>query len=424
MRTATGDNLSSLQVERHHLVLPPQQTAESFLGFSFPLSFKRVRGFTALAMSPLGITLLLGLLGVSTAQFSISLWRNKTDFEPRRRTWLDAAAVIPEELENEKNLHYYGLIGLGTPPQSFKVIFDTGSANLWVPSVKCPDTEDGCKDKKKYDSSKSSTYKADGRKFRIEYGSGIVEGIYSTDVLTIGNGKVNPQTFAEATKAQGSIFKAAKFDGLLGLGYPALAEDNVVPVFDNMMKQNLLPKPVFSVYLNRDPKATPGGEIYFGGINSNRYTGSITYTSVTKKSYWQFKMQGMQVKKDKTFCVGGCDAVMDTGSSFIEGPRDEIERLNKYLRATEEPAGDWRVKCANIPRMPKISFTIAGKEFTMTADQYIIQVQGSKKVKCYSGFAVSDTPTKKFWVLGQVFIGSFYTIFDRGSDRIGFATVA
>ncbi|KAH8018363.1 hypothetical protein HPB51_003533 [Rhipicephalus microplus] len=74
--------------------------------------------------------------------------------------------------------------------------------------------------------------------------------------------------------------------------------------------------------------------------------------------------------------------------------------------------------------MPKISFTIAGKEFTMTADQYIIQVQGSKKVKCYSGFAVSDTPTKKFWVLGQVFIGSFYTIFDRGSDRIGFATVA
>ncbi|KAH8018364.1 hypothetical protein HPB51_003534 [Rhipicephalus microplus] len=292
MRTATGDNLSSLQVERHHLVLPPQQTAESFLGFSFPLSFKRVRGFTALAMSPLGITLLLGLLGVSTAQFSISLWRNKTDFEPRRRTWLDAAAVIPEELENEKNLHYYGLIGLGTPPQSFKVIFDTGSANLWVPSVKCPDTEDGCKDKKKYDSSKSSTYKADGRKFRIEYGSGIVEGIYSTDVLTIGNGKVNPQTFAEATKAQGSIFKAAKFDGLLGLGYPALAEDNVVPVFDNMMKQNLLPKPVFSVYLNRDPKATPGGEIYFGGINSNRYTGSITYTSVTKKSYWQFKMQG------------------------------------------------------------------------------------------------------------------------------------
>ncbi|XP_065289393.1 lysosomal aspartic protease-like [Dermacentor albipictus] len=375
-------------------------------------------------MRPLVLSILLGLLGVATAQFSISLWRNTTDIERRQRTWLNAPSVIAEELENENNLHYYGLIGLGTPPQQFKVIFDTGSANLWVPSSNCPDTQDGCKDKRKYNSAQSSTYKKDGRKFRIEYGSGIVEGIYSTDVLSVGNGKVNAQTFAEATKAQGAIFKAAKFDGLLGLGYPALAEDNVLPVFDNMIKQNLLPQPVFSVYLNRNPKASPGGEIYFGGIDSKRYTGAITYTSVTKKSYWQFKMQGMQVKKDKNFCAGGCDAVVDTGSSFIEGPKDEIERLNAYLRAKEEPSGEWRVKCANIPKMPKISFTISGKEFTMTADQYIIQIETPKKLKCFSSFAVSDTPTKKFWVLGQVFIGSFYSIFDRGSDRLGFAIAA
>ncbi|KAH7980660.1 hypothetical protein HPB49_018022 [Dermacentor silvarum] len=243
-------------------------------------------------MNSLGLSILLGLLGVSAAQFSISLWRNTTDAEPRRRMWLSAPSVIQEELENENNLHYYGLIGLGTPPQPFKVIFDTGSANLWVPSSNCPNTEDGCKDKKKFNSAKSSTYQKDGRKFRIEYGSGIVQGIYSTDDLSVGNGKVKAQTFAEATKAQGSIFRAAKFDGLLGLGYPALAEDNVVPVFDTMIKQNLLPLPVFSVYLNRNHKASPGGEIYFGGINSKRYTGGITYTSVTKKSYWQFNMQG------------------------------------------------------------------------------------------------------------------------------------
>ncbi|KAH9362015.1 hypothetical protein HPB48_014954 [Haemaphysalis longicornis] len=306
-------------------------------------------------------------------------------------------------------------------------------------------------DKKKYDSNKSSTYKKDGRKFSIEYGSGIVKGIYSTDVLGVGGGTVQSQTFAEATEARGSIFKAAKFDGLLGLGYPALAEDNVVPVFDNMIKQKLLPKSVFSIYLNRQPNAVPGGEIYFGDINKARYTGDITYTPVTKKSYWQFRMEGdslhliglerlnpgmagsivfdllihsdacRNVKKDKTFCIGGCDAVVDTGSSFIEGPKDEIERLNSYLRATETPTGEWRVKCANIPKMPKIIFFIGGKQFTMTAEEYVIQLQTPKKLKCFSGFAVSDTPTKKFWVLGQVFIGRFYTIFDRASDRLGFA---
>ncbi|KAH9361391.1 hypothetical protein HPB48_000100 [Haemaphysalis longicornis] len=158
------------------------------------------------------------------------------------------------------------------------------------------------------------------------------------------------------------------FDGIFGLAYRKISEKDVVPPFDNMLEQHLVTDPVFSVFLSRTPSEQSGGEILFGGINADRYTGDITYAPVSKKGYWQFSLGG------------------------------------------------------KIDKMPKLVFTIGTRQFELEAKDYVLQIPYPDKLRCFSGFA--DNGGSSLWILGEVFMRSVYTIFDKGNDRLGFAQAA
>lgn len=211
------------------------------------------------------------------------------------------------------------------------------------------------------------------------------------------------------------------------MGFQTMSQDNVVTPFQNMVSQGLVKDPVFSFYLNRDQTRTPGGEITFGGIDENYIESDITYVPVTSAGYWQFAMDSVSVPSEGTgkgavsVCSGGCQAIADTGTSLIAGPSADILKLNERIGALPVPGGEFVLPDCDLSKLPNLVFKISGKDFELKPEQYVLQVSSVGRKICLSGLFGMDIPGKSLWILGDVFIGPYYTVFDYGNKRVGFA---
>lgn len=215
-------------------------------------------------------------------------------------------------------------ISIGTPPQSFKVVLDTGSSNLWVPSSQCSSI--ACYLHNKYDSSASSTYKKNGSDFSIQYGSGSLSGFVSEDTVEIGDLKIKNQLFAEATNEPGLAFAFGRFDGILGLGYDTIAVNKIVPPFYNMLNQKLLDEPVFAFYLGDTNKEGDDSEATFGGIDKSHYTGDLVKIPLRRKAYWEVDFDAIAFG-DNVAELENTGVILDTGTSLIALPSTLAELL-------------------------------------------------------------------------------------------------
>ncbi|KAF3908563.1 Saccharopepsin [Orbilia brochopaga] len=317
-------------------------------------------------------------------------------------------------VDNYLNAQYYSEISLGTPPQTFKVILDTGSSNLWVPSKDCSSI--ACFLHTKYDSGESSTYKENGTEFKIQYGSGSMEGFVSQDVLNIGDIKIKGQDFAEATKEPGLAFAFGKFDGILGMGYDTIAVNRMVPPFYQMVDQKLVDQPVFAFELG-DSEST--SEVIFGGWDDAKYKkDDITWIPLRRKAYWEVDFKALSFGDD-TAELESTGAILDTGTSLLTFPSDIAELLNTQIGAKRSWNGQYTVDCDKVPTLPDMTFHLAGHNFTISALDYTLNVQNT----CISAITPLDMPPRigPLAILGDAFLRRHYSIYDLGNNKVGLA---
>ncbi|XP_001372683.1 chymosin-like [Monodelphis domestica] len=323
----------------------------------------------------------------------------------------EAAKVTDEPLTNYLDSQYFGKIYIGTPPQEFTVVFDTGSSNLWVPSVYC--NSDACQNHHRFNPASSTTFRSTQEPLSIQYGTGSMEGVLGYDTVTVSQIVVPDQIFGLSTQEPGEIFTYSEFDGILGLGYPSLAEDQATPVFDNMMNKNLVAQDLFSVYMSRDSQ---GSMLILGAIDPSYYTGSLHWVPVTEQGYWQFSVDSITVNGQVVACEGGCQAILDTGTSLLVGPSYDIANIQSIIGATQGQYGEYDINCSNLSSMPTVVVHINGRQYPLPPSAYTNQDQGL----CSSGF--QSEGSDQLWILGDVFIREYYSVFDRGNNRVGLAT--
>uniref|UniRef100_A0A0N5A659 Peptidase A1 domain-containing protein n=1 Tax=Parastrongyloides trichosuri TaxID=131310 RepID=A0A0N5A659_PARTI len=345
-------------------------------------------------------------------------------------------------------------ITIGTPGQTFSVIPDTGSSNLWVPDITCSDkklkcnlvcrisllcnifcdksccdkskinkyTKSHCDGKVKFNSKKSSTYTKNGTLFTLQYGTGNVSGFIGID--TVGLISINDSileientTFGQVTKASSDIISTPA-DGVMGLGFSNSNSKNNIPVLTNAANQKLFDKNMFTVYLPY--VGNDNGMITFGGLDSDHCNSYVDYHPLSSNLYWQFNMQGIYISNGANFQFNFWEALSDTSTSYIGGPAFVVNIIAQFANANYSAEYEaFMIDCnAYIPDIYLFSstkvFSIPKK---LLVDRY------DENICALAMFGIENNGYAPQWILGHPFIKSYCHVYDLDNMRIGFASL-
>ncbi|KAF1314893.1 Cathepsin-like aspartic protease a1, partial [Globisporangium splendens] len=368
-----------------------------------------------------------------------------------------AKDLVRIELENYDQMQFYGTLHVGTPPQPFRVIFDTGSSDIWVPSESCR----ACSGIRRYHSHRSRSYAMAGERFDVHYGSGRVVGDVMHETIHLGQGLEIPHVRVGNADSQGAEIQRFQTEGIVGLGLDSLARVTKPSLFHLLSQSPDYDLPmVFSLYINPLPSHDPPSQLIFGGVDDTLAGENATWFHfpviqdrfMSSYGFWSLHLQDAFIGNRRLASTPPSTrpqqrgrlhrandvAIVDSGTSLILLPLAAFEmavevmreHIGDRFRNTSLRSGGYSCQHCAHEDFPDLVFEFALENegtnddddlFVVKTQQFVLQ--GQDYVRCEHRVCTPqlDASSSELFVLGDVFLRTYYTSFDYTNKQIGFA---
>ncbi|KAI8342352.1 aspartic peptidase domain-containing protein [Chlamydoabsidia padenii] len=315
------------------------------------------------------------------------------------------------------DVEYLGTIGVGSPPQYFKMNLDTGSADIWIPAEPC----ETCLGHNIFNPKQSSSFLPINETWSLRYGDGSgVRGVTAGDTIKIGDVSVANQTIGLANALSPDFVNDRYMDGIIGLAFPSLSyTGETQSVVERLYEAGAIAEPVVGVFLGHIGDAGGKGEAVFGGVNPDHYTGNVKYIPVTQKKYWQVDFGGIEIG-DQSIPTTKVQAIIDTGTTLtVLTPALSKAFHDAIPGANYDTMYGWIVPCKPANGNQVVTFNLGGMDFPVRIVDMIRERSSPDDPSlCYSGVAEANS---NLVIMGDTFLRNYYSVYDFKQARIGLA---
>lgn len=323
-----------------------------------------------------------------------------------------------------QDVGYLATIQMGTPPQNFLILMDSGSADLWVGSESCQsESGGGCGNHTFLGQQSSSSFQNTTGAFQVTYGTGSVAGSIIQDNVSIAGLSLNNHTFGVALlESENFASDQTPFDGLMGLAQSILSQEKTLTPIESLASAGLVPDSIVGYKIPRLADNLNDGEITFGATDSSKFNSStlVTVPNVNTEGFWEASLDSASVNGLDTN-LSGRTTILDTGTTLMVLPPADAAAVHQNIPgAQSDGQGGFTVPCTT---NASVALTYSGQAFTIDSRDLAFQPvdPNEPQGECVSGISSGTVGTATEWLVGDTFLKNAYFSTDVSKNTISLA---